>query len=57
LDSTLSGWYFGNILIGGLIGLLIVDPLTGAMYDLEPENIEQSLTAVQAEAVQAGDAR
>jgi hypothetical protein len=27
------------------------------MYDLEPENIEQSLTAVQAEAVQAGDAR
>jgi hypothetical protein len=57
LDSTLSGWYFGNILIGGLIGLLIVDPLTGAMYDLEPEKIEQSLTAVQAEAVQAGDAR
>ncbi|HEN8797503.1 TPA: hypothetical protein U8251_000015 [Pseudomonas putida] len=34
LDSSLSGWYWGNILIGGIIGLLIVDPLTGAMYKL-----------------------
>lgn len=37
LDSSLSGWYWGNILIGGLIGFLIVDPLTGAMYKL-PES-------------------
>lgn len=37
LDSSLSGWYWGNILIGGLIGMLIVDPLTGAMYKL-PEH-------------------
>ncbi|MBA1202661.1 hypothetical protein G7009_12990 [Pseudomonas capeferrum] len=34
LDSSLSGWYWGNILIGGVIGMLIVDPLTGAMYKL-----------------------
>ncbi|UVE18269.1 hypothetical protein NVV93_02390 [Pseudomonas sp. LS44] len=34
LDSELSGWYWGNILFGGLIGMLIVDPLTGAMYKL-----------------------
>ncbi len=34
LDSSLSGWYWGNILIGGLVGMLIVDPLTGAMYKL-----------------------
>lgn len=34
LNSSLSGWYWGNILIGGLIGMLIVDPLTGAMYKL-----------------------
>jgi hypothetical protein len=26
----LDGWYFGNILLGGLIGMLIVDPATGA---------------------------
>lgn len=35
--SELNGWYFGNILIGGLIGFLIVDPATGAMYRLPNE--------------------
>jgi hypothetical protein len=39
ITSNVSGWYFGNILIGGLVGMLIVDPLTGAMYAL-PENVE-----------------
>ncbi len=42
LDSSLSGWYWGNILIGGVIGLLIVDPLTGAMYKL-PETASADL--------------
>ncbi|MEP6722591.1 MAG: hypothetical protein ABJA77_14185 [Variovorax sp.] len=31
LTATLSGWYIGNILLGGLVGMLAVDPLTGAM--------------------------
>src|SRR5262245_46585117 len=35
LKATLNGWYFGNLLFGGLIGLLIVDPATGAMYKLK----------------------
>lgn len=35
ISSKLDGWYFGNILFGGLIGLLIVDPLTGAMWKLD----------------------
>ena len=30
--GTISGWYIGNILFGGLIGMLAVDPITGAMY-------------------------
>lgn len=42
LSSTVDGWYFGNILIGGLVGMLIVDPATGAMYKL-PERIDVSL--------------
>ena len=29
-----NGWYWGNLVIGGLIGFLIVDPGTGAMYRL-----------------------
>jgi len=34
VKASLSGWYFGNILFGGLIGLLIVDPITGKMWKL-----------------------
>jgi hypothetical protein len=34
VDSSLSGWYWGNILFGGLIGMLIIDPATGAMFKL-----------------------
>lgn len=29
--ATMNPWYMGNLLIGGLIGL-VVDPLTGAMF-------------------------
>jgi len=35
LGANLDPWYFGNILFGGLIGMLIVDPATGAMWKLE----------------------
>lgn len=45
LKSTVSGWYWGNLLFGGLIGMLIVDPLTGAMYTL-PEDATGNLSAV-----------
>lgn len=37
IKAGLSGWYWGNILFGGLIGLLIVDPLTGNMWKLPIE--------------------
>lgn len=42
LRSTVDGWYFGNILFGGIIGMLIVDPLIGAMYNL-PNDVEVDL--------------
>ena len=35
-------YYIGNIVFGGLIGLLIVDPATGAMYKL-PETTAATL--------------
>jgi hypothetical protein len=41
ITATLNGWYFGNILIGGVVGLVIVDPLTGAMYTL-PKTVDIS---------------
>jgi hypothetical protein len=51
LRSSVSGWYFGNLLFGGLIGMIIVDPLTGAMYNLSPDKVEQPLSASQAQVI------
>lgn len=39
LNTSISGWYFGNIIFGGLIGLLLVDPATGAMWTFEEDTI------------------
>jgi len=39
-----SGWYWGNLAFGGVIGMLIVDPATGAMYNLAPNKVDQKLT-------------
>ncbi len=50
IKSTMNGWYIGNILFGGLIGLLIVDPATGAMWTLDPKDVnlilEKKIAAV-----------
>lgn len=43
VEFKLDGWYFGNILLGGLIGMLIVDPATGAMWKLETDFINETL--------------
>ncbi|MDR1881971.1 MAG: hypothetical protein LBR26_04220 [Prevotella sp.] len=39
----IDGWYFGNLLLGGVIGMLIVDPLTGAMWKLESDFLHATL--------------
>ena len=44
ISGGVSGWYIGNILFGGLIGMLAVDPVTGAMY-VFPDRVEHELTA------------
>src|SRR3569832_1674817 len=39
-----NGWYLaGNLLFGGLIGYLIVDPLTGAMWTFDTNAINANL--------------
>lgn len=45
ITATLNGWYFGNIVFGGLIGLVIVDPLTGAMFRM-PESVNVSTASI-----------
>jgi hypothetical protein len=34
LKCKVDGWYWGNLLFGGVLGFLIIDPATGAMYKL-----------------------
>jgi len=37
-----SGWVWGNIIFGGLIGLA-VDAITGGLYDLTPEQVQAEM--------------
>ena len=55
LTPQLSGWYFGNIVFGGLIGMLIVDPATGSMWNLTPDRLDRELTTQQASVLRDGD--
>lgn len=50
-----DGWYFGNILLGGLIGMLIVDPATGAMYKLETDFLKETLTKSEGATAEASE--
>ena len=46
VNTKANGWYIGgNFLFGGLIGWLIVDPLTGAMWTLDTEKVDVTLDA------------
>ena len=44
LQGKPNGWYmFGNIVFGGLIGWLAVDPATGAMYTISKDPVHVNL--------------
>lgn len=45
IEKNFSSWYFGNIIVGGMVGL-IVDPLTGGMWYLSPKNLNATLVKV-----------
>ena len=47
ITHSVSGWVWGNIVFGGLIGLA-VDAIDGGMYKLEPEQISGVLSAKNA---------
>jgi hypothetical protein len=42
LSRELSGWYVGNLLVGGIIGF-IVDGANGAMWTRSPGKVELTL--------------
>ena len=45
-----DGWYWGNLVIGGLLGFLVIDPATGAMYKLHEKSILETLNKPSADA-------
>ena len=57
ISANLDGWYIGNILLGGFIGMLIVDPVSGAMYKIAKEDrvIDETLQPANEQALQVYD--
>jgi hypothetical protein len=41
IEGTVTAWYMGNIAFGGvgLVGMLLTDPVSGAMWNLGPETV------------------
>jgi len=54
LTRSVSGWVWGNIVFGGLIGLAI-DAIDGAFYNLSPEQVSATLAANPASVSKTGD--
>jgi hypothetical protein len=54
LTRSVSGWVWGNVAFGGLIGLA-VDAIDGGMYKLSPEQLTASLTNTNASVQKVGD--
>lgn len=44
INFKLNGWYFGNLLIGGVLGMLIIDPATGAMWKVDSNFVNETLS-------------
>ena len=47
LNKTVDGWLFGNILFGGIIGL-VIDFVSGSAYKLTPTEVNAVLGELQA---------
>lgn len=54
MTRSVSGWVWGNIAFGGLIGLA-VDAVTGGLYKLSPEQVTGTLAVGHAGATKTGD--
>lgn len=55
LTRSVSGWVWGNIVFGGIIGLA-VDAITGGLYKLSPEQLEAELARSGSSVVLEDDA-
>ncbi len=44
ISASIDGWYWGSLLIGGIVGMLIIDPATGAMFQLKETSLDAVLS-------------
>ena len=44
ITFKIDGWYFGNLFLGGFLGMLIIDPATGAMWKIETQFLNETLS-------------
>ncbi len=50
LTKSVSGWVWGNVLFGGLIGLA-VDAIDGAIYKLKPDTIQAQMLKSEVDSI------
>lgn len=50
LRARICGWYWGNLLLGGLLGMVLIDPATGAMYTLDNRFVFAKLYLIMSDA-------
>ncbi len=43
IAPELNPWYIGNLFFGGILGMVIVDPLTGSMWTLYEKDVNVKL--------------
>lgn len=53
VTRSVSGWVWGNIVFGGLIGLA-VDAISGGLYKLRPEQVTGTLATADVRSEQGG---
>ena len=43
ITPELNPWYIGNLFFGGIVGMVIVDPLTGSMWTFYEKDVNVKL--------------
>ena len=54
VGTKVNGWYVANILFGGIVGLLVIDPATGAIWTLDTNEVNVSLAPSKQDAARKG---
>ncbi|MGB0581027.1 MAG: hypothetical protein ACPGVU_15115 [Limisphaerales bacterium] len=47
IEGKANGWWWGNLLYGGPLGAVVVDPITGDMWKLDPAEVEVKLEKIK----------